>query len=122
MTRPTGDGGSASLWVLAAAALVLVIAFAGQQRALAVLARHRAEAAADLAALAAAGRIGGDGVGCAAAARVAAADGARLVSCLIRLAPSGRSGDATVRVSLSAAFAGLGTRTVIASARASRPP
>ena len=49
------DRGSASIWVLATALVVLAFGYAVTLRGLAVLARHRADAAADLAALAAAG-------------------------------------------------------------------
>ena len=120
--RPRSDDGSASIWVLAVSALVLMAALAVQQRSLAVLARHRAETAADLAALAAAGHIGLDGSGCTAAADVATADGSRMLSCAVRLDPSGRSGDVAVRVSAAARFAVVGARAVTATARAARPP
>jgi secretion/DNA translocation related TadE-like protein len=65
----------AFLGLMAAAGLLLmlVLALGG-----AVTARHRAGAAADLAALAAAGD---PATGCASAARVAAANSARLVGC-----------------------------------------
>jgi Putative Flp pilus-assembly TadE/G-like len=52
-------------------------------RGAAVIARHRAESAADLAALAGAGRIGIGGDPCAAAAAIAAG----LTSCEVRLGP-----------------------------------
>ena len=52
------DRGSASIWVLACAALLLVVAATVAIRASATLARHRAESAADEAALAAAAQIG----------------------------------------------------------------
>lgn len=120
--RAMTDGGSASIWVLTVSALVLLIALAVQQRSLAVLLRHRAETAADLAALAAAGHIGVDGSGCAAAARVASADGTRLLACAVRLDPTGRSGDVAVRVGVSARFAVVGAGSVTATARAARPP
>ena len=56
--RPRRDRGSATIWVLACCALLLVVGRSSALRTAAVLARHRAEGAADLAALAAAGRIG----------------------------------------------------------------
>jgi len=52
------ERGSATIWVLACCALVMLVGFLGVARTQAVLARHRAGAAADLAALAGAGRIG----------------------------------------------------------------
>jgi len=117
-----GDGGSASLWVLATSALVLLIAVALQARALAVLARHRVETAADLAALAAAQQLGTSGVPCAAASRVAAAGGARLTSCSVAYAADGRSGIVRVQVAATVRLLFAGIETVAASARAGRGP
>lgn len=116
------DRGSAAVWVLACCALLVVVATVGVVRALAVLARHRAEASADLAALAAAGRIGVSDDACGAAARDAARNGARLTSCRLTLAADGRSGTVTVRVSYVARLPLAGTRAVTASARAARLP
>jgi secretion/DNA translocation related TadE-like protein len=78
-------------------------ATAGVVRGLAVLARHRAEAAADLAALAgAAAVLDGPAVACVEADRVALANGGRLSRCLVagevievevaRVLPLGRLG------------------------------
>lgn len=122
MSTATVDrtNGSASIWVLSCAALLLVVATAGVLESAAVLARHRAESAADLAALAGAGRIGVDLTGCPAAAAVATRNGATLRSCTAALAPDGRSGTITVRVSVRVALPLVGTRQVIASARAGR--
>lgn len=116
------DRGSATLWVLACCALVCLIGSVSTARTLAVLARHRAGTAADLAALAAAGRIGVDGTGCAAAGRTARAGGARLARCALHLDADGRSGSVTVVVELPAHLPLLGARTVTASARAGRLP
>jgi secretion/DNA translocation related TadE-like protein len=118
--RPDRVAGSASIWVLSCAALLLVVATAGVLAADAVLARHRAESAADLAALAAAGRIGLDPDVCPAAAAVAASNGAALRSCSAALAPDGRSGTVTARVSVRVSLPLVGARQVIASARAGR--
>jgi secretion/DNA translocation related TadE-like protein len=115
-----GDRGSASVWVLACSALVLLIGVATSMRTAAVLARHRAESAADFAALAAAGRIGLGGDGCAAAAALAAANGAALVRCLAELGPDGRTGTVDVSVSLAVQLPVLGAERVIATARAGR--
>lgn len=93
--RSERDGGFASLLtVLCVSALCVVFAGVlayGQ----AVVTRHRAAAAADLAALAAADRAlsGRDGA-CAAARRVAVAQGADLVRCELE----GVTADLTVRV------------------------
>jgi hypothetical protein len=88
----------------------------------AVLARHRAEAAADLAALAGAGRIGVAADECEVAARVASENRASLRRCDLELAPDGRAGTVRVTVYLAAALPVVGTRGVDASARAARLP
>ena len=116
----TRDRGSASIWVLACCGLVAVIAYAGVLRTSAVLARHRVETAADLAGLAAAGRIGVGGDLCGAAVEIAAANGARVIECVPTLAADGRSGEVSVRLAMVVRLAVVGTRTVVASARAGR--
>jgi secretion/DNA translocation related TadE-like protein len=119
-TKPDGETGSASIWVLSCAALLLLVASIGVLRAAAIVARHRAESAADLAALAAAGRIGISTDICPAAAAVAARNGAALRSCTTELMPDGRSGSVTVRVSLRVSLPVVGAREIRASARAGR--
>ena len=116
------DRGSASIWVLAGALLLFAVAAIGTLRGLAVLARHRAESAADLAALAAAGRIGLSDDSCARAAGIAVRNGARVTSCRVALAADGRSGTVRVVVAVRAQLPGFGTRLVTASARAGREP
>ncbi|HZC71212.1 MAG TPA: Rv3654c family TadE-like protein [Jatrophihabitans sp.] len=116
------DRGSATIWVVACCALLMTMAGAATVRALAVLARHRAEASADLAALAAAGRIGVGGDACEAAARVAGRNAARLRTCTVQLAPDGRSGTVSVSVALTARLPLVGSRQVVATARAAREP
>ncbi|MFJ2113157.1 MULTISPECIES: Rv3654c family TadE-like protein [unclassified Streptomyces] len=91
----TRDRGSATVWVaLAAAAMCAVFAVVlamGQ----AVVVRHRAGAAADLAALAAADHaLLGPAAACGRAAGVAAAQGAEVVRCAL----SGQIADVTARV------------------------
>ncbi|MFJ6568748.1 Rv3654c family TadE-like protein [Streptomyces sp. NPDC091292] len=88
MKHARGDGardrGSATVWaVVALATLGLVFgAFLAMGRA--VVARHEAGGAADLAALAAADHwLRGSAGACAQAARVAEAQGARLVRCVV---------------------------------------
>jgi secretion/DNA translocation related TadE-like protein len=77
-----GDRGSASVWVLAIGLVVLVAAQAFAVVGSAMVARHRAQAAADLAALAAAMKVlEGESVACARAAEVSAHNGASLVAC-----------------------------------------
>lgn len=119
-TGPGGDRGSAAIWVLAGCALLLSVGWAGVLRTEAVLARHRAESAADLAALAAAGRIGVGPDECAAARSIAAANGAAVSRCSLDLASDGRSGTVVVRVRAGVRFPVVGARTVTASARAGR--
>lgn len=116
------ERGSASIWVLACCALLMSVAGAVTVRTLAVLARHRAEASADLAALAGAGQIGVSGRECAAAARVAARNGARLRACSVRLAPDGRSGTVSVSIEVAARLPIVGARVIVATARAAREP
>ncbi|WP_375477432.1 Rv3654c family TadE-like protein [uncultured Jatrophihabitans sp.] len=120
--RAAGERGSASLWVLAGCSLLLVVAAAATLRGLAVLARSRAEAGADLAALAGAAQIGVSSASCSAAAIVARRNAARLVTCSVSLDPAGRSGTVTVRVSATAWLPLVGSRAVSATARAGRLP
>jgi secretion/DNA translocation related TadE-like protein len=117
-----GDRGSAAVWVLACSAVVLAVGAVVVVQTLAVLARHRAEAAADLAALAAAGRIGAGGDPCAAARVVAAANGATVRACRVSLDPSGRSGTVRVQVSARVDLPLVGPRQTGARARAGRLP
>ena len=78
------DRGVATVWTATAVA-VLVVVLAGLLQVVgAVAARHRAEAAADLAALAAAGQaVQGPEVACARAAAVAATAGGRVALCRV---------------------------------------
>jgi secretion/DNA translocation related TadE-like protein len=121
--RPDCGGGVVLALGLIAVTMILslaVIAWGG-----AALARHRAEAAADLAALAAASAESEMSAApealagpispavCSPAARVVAADGAELAGCLLNA-----DGSVTVRVTVT--VAGLGRAT--AAARAGQPP
>ncbi|MET9621244.1 MULTISPECIES: Rv3654c family TadE-like protein [unclassified Streptomyces] len=76
----------ATVWTAFAACVLCVVFGAVLALGQAVAARHRAGGAADLAALAAAGRaaLWGERDACAAAARVAGAQGAALVRCSVR--------------------------------------
>jgi secretion/DNA translocation related TadE-like protein len=120
VSRDHPDRGSASIWLLACCALLLAVAFAGTVRAAAVVVRHRAESTADLAALAAAGQIGVSKGVCAAAARIAAANGASVRRCQPALAPGGRSGSVAVWLTMRVRLPVVGSRDVVASARAGR--
>lgn len=116
------ERGSASIWVVACCALLMSMAGAVTVRTLAVLARHRAETSADLAALAAAAQIGVSEHECAAAARVAARNGAGLRACVVRLAPDGRSGTVSVYVETAVRLPIVGAQEILATARAAREP
>ncbi|WP_447038242.1 Rv3654c family TadE-like protein [Streptomyces sp. DSM 118878] len=79
------DRGAATVWVTVVMAVLCVICGAVLAMGQAVMARHRAGGAADLAALAAADRwAAGSAKACEGAARVAEAQGARLVDCSVR--------------------------------------
>lgn len=91
---PSADQGSATVWVVMVAAALCAVFGAVLLLGQAVLARHRAGGAADLAALAAADRAPkGQQEACAGAARVARAQGAEVVRCALR----GPVADVTVR-------------------------
>ncbi len=78
------DRGSATVWVVGAVALLCVVFGAVLAVGQAVVVRHRAAGAADLAALAAADHWSeGTDPACATAGRIARAQGARLVRCVI---------------------------------------
>ena len=79
-----GDRGSATVWSLGLMALLVAVFTALMLMSQAVIARHRAGGAADLAALAAADHaLDGERTACALAARVAAAQGALLRNCAV---------------------------------------
>ncbi len=101
------------MWAaIAVAALVAVLA-AVLGLVAAVGGRHRAEAAADLAALAAAGQaVRGEEVACGRAGDVAAGTGGRIVLCRVR------GGEALVEVEVALRVAVLGAVTARGRARA----
>ncbi|MFB7367701.1 Rv3654c family TadE-like protein [Streptomyces hydrogenans] len=97
--RGRGDRGAASVWTAFAACALCVVFGAVLALGQAVAARHRAGGAADLAALAAADRaLWGEAEACAAADRVAAAQGAELVRCGV----AGAEAEVTARVVVGA--------------------
>nr|WP_232789794.1 Rv3654c family TadE-like protein [Streptomyces jeddahensis] len=101
MRARTSDRGSATVWVVCAIAVLCLVFGAVLTMAQAVIARHEAGGAADLAALAAADHwMEGSAGACARAERVVQAQGARLVRCTV----SGDISDVT-------AAAGLGPWT-----------
>lgn len=97
--RPArADRGAASLWLLAVGLVLLSAALVATMVGTAHVARHRAQAAADLGALAGAVRvIEGEQIACARAGQLVAANGARLVDCRLD------GIDLTVRVQLTPA-------------------
>ena len=107
------DRGSATIWAAALAGLVWVGSSAAGLYGSAVMARHRAETAADLAALAAAVHVpDGRSGACAVGARIAGDNGATLRSCEV-------AGDEVeVVVSRRVSLGGLGTFASVARARA----
>jgi len=76
------DRGSASLWLLGVGLAVVLFGTAAGLAASALTAKHRAQSAADLSALAGAMRAAdGEGVACSRVAELATANGARVVDC-----------------------------------------
>ncbi len=118
-TGRCGDAGSAGVWVLIVVAVVMsatlgVLAWAG-----AVVARQRAESAADLAALAAAREAGRGGDACSAARRVVDASRVRLTACWVAGAAEVT---VTVETPVPALLDGLGLPPARARARAGPAP
>jgi secretion/DNA translocation related TadE-like protein len=112
------ERGSATVWVLALSGVLAVIGVAAVLVGAATVARHRATAAADLSALAAAGRaVVGSPAPCATAADVAMANAAELTGCTV-------GADAVVEVSVSVPvrLTGLGVHRATAHARAGPVP
>jgi secretion/DNA translocation related TadE-like protein len=116
--RPAGERGSATVWVLALSAVLAVIGAGAVLVGAAAVARHRATAAADLAALAAAGRavVGGEDA-CATSRAVAVANSAELVDCTV-----GGDAVAEVTVTVSVELGVLGVHQASARARAGPAP
>lgn len=112
---PAGDDGAAAVLVLALAGLLVLLASVAVAVGAAGVARHRVAAAADLAALAAAGRaVDGTAAACSRAERVATAQRARLTSCRL----VGDVADVTAQVRPPGPLGELG----IATARARAGP
>ncbi|MGY1759966.1 Rv3654c family TadE-like protein [Geodermatophilus sp. SYSU D00805] len=83
-SRMSGERGSATVWVIALAGVLAAIGVAAVLVGAAVVGRHRATTAADLAALAGAERaVRGDPGACAVVGEVAGANGARLTACTV---------------------------------------
>ncbi len=107
------DEGVATVWAAGAIVVLLVVAIAWLQLGAVLVTRHRAESAADLAALAAAGRAAmGERFACDVAQRITNRAGVRLVSCRLE------GWDALVEVAADAGGPLSGAGTVTARARA----
>lgn len=116
--REVSERGGATVLSVAVIGVLMLTTVGGLGLASAVEAAHRARAAADLGALAAAGelqRSGSLGAACSAAAVLVARNGARLTGC-------GVSDDGSVTVDVAAAVrlrvAGIGGAEAVARARA----
>jgi secretion/DNA translocation related TadE-like protein len=109
----TPDRGSASVWLIGLAALIGLATTIGVVQGGAVVARHRAEVAADLAALAGAVQVSvGEDAPCAAASRLAGRNGGRLTTCIVS------GDDVEVVVTRRLVLGRLGSATASARARA----
>jgi secretion/DNA translocation related TadE-like protein len=113
-----GDPGAGSVLLVAAVAVVLSGATCAMALAGALVSRQRAEAAADLAALAGAQALVRGGDACGTAGRVAAAGRARLVVCQ----PVGSTVHLVVEVALPGILGRLDMPPARARARAGVPP
>ncbi|MGK5110599.1 MULTISPECIES: Rv3654c family TadE-like protein [unclassified Geodermatophilus] len=121
MTDATGtdpERGSATVWVVALSGVLAAIGVAAVLVGGAVVARHRATSAADLAALAAAERaVRGDSAACSVAAQVATANGAHLTACSVDAGAV-----VSVAVEVPVALGPLGVHRADARARAGPVP
>lgn len=109
----SADSGYATVWAVAAIAVLAAVLLVGLQFGAAVVGRHRAQAAADLAALAAAVHVAeGTAAACERARAVAAGMGAGLRSCALD------GWDALVEAEVAVQIVVLGPRSAIARARA----
>lgn len=107
------DRGSATIWLVGLAALIGLVTVAALVQGSAVVARHRAAAAADLAALAAAVRVSeGADAACAAAKGIAARNGGSLTRCVLS------GDDVEIDVTRPLMLGSLGSWVAMARARA----
>jgi secretion/DNA translocation related TadE-like protein len=108
-----GDRGSAGLVAVAMMAVLLAVTMGSLCVGAAVIARHRAQAAADLASLAAAGRLAdGAAAACAQASSVARAMNTGVAQCVVDQL------DVTVTVDVPVVLGRIGLGTARAAARA----
>lgn len=107
------ERGSASVWLLAVGLVLLAAALAGVTIGAAHLARHQAQSAADLGALAGAARaLAGADVACGRAEEIVSANRARLTSCALE------GLELTITVEVDPAPVVPGDRPATATARA----
>ncbi|TFV64108.1 pilus assembly protein TadE [Geodermatophilus sp. DF01-2] len=112
--RLAGERGAATVWVVALSGVLAAIGVATVLVGSAVVGRHRATGAADLAALAAAEHaVRGDPRACAVAEEVAGANGARLTGCTV-----GGGAVVEVAVAVPVRLGPLGVSSAEATARA----
>jgi secretion/DNA translocation related TadE-like protein len=117
--HPPCDRGIATVWAATAIAVLMTILMIALHLGTVVLARHRAEAAADLAALAAAAvAVQGADPACARAAEIATAMGGEVTTCGL----AGWDALVEVGVPVPLALPGLGTATGRARAGPVPPP
>ena len=119
-SRSSSDVGSATIWVLTLTAMVMFVGATVMVAGLSLYARHRAEVAADLAALAGAQQIGITDDACRQAAVIARDNAASLAECSVTLDPSGRSGVVAVQVRRTINLPLIGHRIAQARAKAGR--
>ncbi|APE37937.1 pilus assembly protein TadE [Nocardia mangyaensis] len=109
----TSDAGGATAFACIALAALIALTLLIGQVGVAVVARHRAQAAADLGALAAAGvLVEGPEAGCARATELARRMGARVARCVVE------HWDVEVTVEVTVTLGIFGNRTVGVAARA----
>jgi secretion/DNA translocation related TadE-like protein len=107
------DRGVATVWAAAGIAVIMSVLLVGLHLGAAVAARHRAAAAADLAALGAAGlAVHGPGPACGKATEIATAMGGTVITCLLT------GWDALVEISMPVPLALPGLDTARGRARA----
>lgn len=108
------DTGAGTVWVLAFIAIIWLTGAAGMAIGGVRTTRHRADAAADLAALAGAAHVSdGASAACARARSIAADSGARMSRCAVK----GRTVDVSVTMALRVPL-GVGAVRVVSRARA----
>ncbi|GGK60604.1 Rv3654c family TadE-like protein [Nocardia camponoti] len=113
MTRWDNDTGSATVFACLALAALIALTLLVSQVGAGVVARHRAQSAADLAALSAAAvLVDGADAACAKAEAIAREAGARVVECVVA------DWDVRINVTANVTLGVFGARLIAAAARA----